>query len=638
MRVRATLCFIALMLVGVALPNTLRAEAPAQHTAFAVVIGNNRSLDGRRPDLHYADDDAAKYFDIFRTIAQEHVFLLADFDRDTARLFPDAGAHAAAPTRGELLRVGRQLADEVREVTSQGGAADVYFVFAGHGDVDEGRGFIELADARFTSSDLERWLHAIPFSRGHVILDSCNSFFMLATRKPGGRYYATSDDAARSLGARLPNVGVFLSTSAEGDAFEWSELQSGVFSHIVRSGLLGAADANGDSRIDYLELAAFVATATADVANPNMRPHVFARGPGGRDDMAIVETTGRRGARTLHVAANARSRIRLRDREGIPFLDANTESGLATALAIPESWASGAVLERALPGSPAEQQLFALPDGQPELSLASLSPSVARGTPRGPAEIFEKLFAQPFGPHALASYQSQLTAATAPVFGVSREDAERMNLLLGQIESAEHDQRMRSGAMYLAVAGYYGLLGGSTLAFGTSLPNTSREEANIVGGVILGMGALSVALGVYTLARPWVGERLAMDYRAALGTGGEYARAFALADDKIHDLAASEARTRWIQGIAGGVLVVLSTAWIVGTELDSASDQTRLEVRLAGGFGVLLGLGAIATACLIESPIQRLTTLWQRDPGHFHLEPTLAAAPGGGMVGVNGRF
>ena len=162
----------------------------------------------------------------------------------------------------------------------------MYFVFAGHGDVDEGTGFIELADARFTSDDLEQWLRAIPFSRGHVILDSCNSFFMLSERKPGGRYYATPEDAARSLASRLPNVGVFLSTSAEGESFEWSELQSGVFSHVVRSGLLGAADADGDGSVSYVELAAFVATATADVKNPNMRPHVFMRGPGGRDDLA----------------------------------------------------------------------------------------------------------------------------------------------------------------------------------------------------------------------------------------------------------------------------------------------------------------------------------------------------------------
>ncbi len=270
--------FVAFVLGG-----SSRASASTERAVFAVVVGNNHSFGNRRPDLHYADDDAAKYYAILKTIAPNNVSLLTDFDEDTARLFPAERADAISPTRRELLRVGKELAGRVAAARNAGSETDVYFIFAGHGDVDDGTGFIELADGRFTSVDLEQWLLTIPFSRGHVILDSCNSFFMLGARKPGGRYYATAEDAARSLSARLPNVGVFLSTSAEGESFEWSEIQSGVFSHVVRSGLLGAADADGDGVVSYLELAAFVATATADVPNPNMRPHVFSRGPGGRN-------------------------------------------------------------------------------------------------------------------------------------------------------------------------------------------------------------------------------------------------------------------------------------------------------------------------------------------------------------------
>ena len=48
---------------------------------------------------------------------------------------------------------------------------------------------------------------------------------------------------------------------------------------MVRSGLLGAADANGDGSISYLKLAAFVHTATADVRNPDATPRVAARAP-----------------------------------------------------------------------------------------------------------------------------------------------------------------------------------------------------------------------------------------------------------------------------------------------------------------------------------------------------------------------
>ena len=329
-----------------ALSQVIGSPQPTQHQAFAVVIGNNKSLGRRRPDLHYADDDAARYYEILQTLAPGAVSLLSEFDRDTARLFPQVVPRAALPTRGALDAAGKHLAEQVNAARNAGRETDVYFVFAGHGDVAEGEGFIELADERFRSSDLVAWLRAIPFTRAHVILDSCNSFFMLGVRKPGGRHFATSEDATRALASRLPNVGVFLSTSAEGEAFEWSEIQSGIFSHVVRSGLLGAADANGDGSVSYLELAAFVHTATADVRNPNMRPHVFSRGPGAKGDAAIMRLHNMTAVRRFELGDASSIRIRLRDENGLPLLDAHTERALPLRIALPEAWAKGAVLER----------------------------------------------------------------------------------------------------------------------------------------------------------------------------------------------------------------------------------------------------------------------------------------------------
>jgi hypothetical protein len=113
---------------------TVRAQVPKTRTAFAVVIGNNRSLNGRRPDLHYADDDAAKYFDILQTIAPGRVFLLANFDSDTERLFPQSREQAVAPTRGALQRIGQQVTSGVRAAAERGSETDLYFVFADERD------------------------------------------------------------------------------------------------------------------------------------------------------------------------------------------------------------------------------------------------------------------------------------------------------------------------------------------------------------------------------------------------------------------------------------------------------------------------------------------------------------------------
>jgi hypothetical protein len=629
--------FVVALLVALLAAPSSRA-APPQRVAFAVVIGNNRSLGNRRPDLHYADDDAAKYFAILRTVAPDHVSLLADLDDDTARLFPDARAAAAPPTRAELVRVGADVAERVRAAARDGDETDVYFVFAGHGDVDDGSGFIELEDARFTSADLEQWLRAIPFSRAHVILDSCNSFFMLGARRPGGRYYATSEDAARSLAARLPNVGVFLSTSAEGESFEWSEIQSGVFSHVVRSGLLGAADANGDGAVSYLELAAFVANATADVPNPNMRPHVFSRGPGGRDDEAILTAAGRTGTRSVHLTDSTPIRVRLRDRESLPLLDANEAAGLTLSLTLPDAWADGATIERASPtGGAAVLQSFAVPTSTAAVTLASLQPIDARGATRGPAEIFQRLFTRPFGPRTVASFLAQEQATPPPVYGVSREDAERMDLLLGQIAAADHGARMVSGTFEVGAAAYFGAIGASAFAFDRSDPDTSKTAADTWGAVSVGLGALSLGVGIYTLAHRSPGERLAAEYREAEARG-DYAQAFALANERLDALAAVESRERWGRRVAGGLLVLAGTAGIVVGEATGASAAGRFDARVLGGAGIVLGATALASTFFVESPIERLTTVWRRDPSLVHIQPTVAPTQGGATVGFIGTF
>src|SRR5688500_17830221 len=424
-----------------------RSQPALEKLRFPVVIGNNKSLGRRRPELHYADDDAARYFEILQTMAPGRVWLLADFDRDTQRLFPETKARSLAPTRRNLQAAGRGVAEQIRKARAAGHETELYFVFAGHGDVAQGEGFIEMLDARFRSSELRGWLQAIPFTRAHVILDSCNSFFMLGVRKAGGRHFATSEDAQRALAASLPNVGVFLSTSAEGDAFEWSEIQSGIFSHVVRSGLLGAADANADGSVSYLELSAFVDTATSEVKNPNMRPHVFSRGPGARHHPPIAELHSMSAVRRVELSDAGALRVRLRDRHGVPLLDAHAERSRPLSLALPEAWARGAFVERTTRDGESIPQTaaYAVPDVTDIVTLAALTDVRQDSTARGPDETFQALFAVPFGPSSLASYVVARRTQPPPVYGVSNEDTKRMLLVLDQVATFERGRRLAEG-------------------------------------------------------------------------------------------------------------------------------------------------------------------------------------------------
>jgi hypothetical protein len=175
------------------------------------------------------------------------------------------------------------------------------------------------------------------------------------------------------------------------------------------------------------------------------------------------------------------------------------------------------------------------------------------------------------------------------------------------------------------------------MAFGDRLTGFTRSSADVWGGITAGLGAVGLAAGAYSLAQPWAGEIAARDYRAALGTGMDYARAFAVLEDRFRELSAREERRRWIGRGVGALVMLGSAAAIVYTEVTATTPDERLDGRIYGGTGILFGGTFIAASYLLESPIQRLVTVWEREPG-LHLEPTVVPTVGGATFGVVVRF
>jgi hypothetical protein len=90
-----------------------RAEAPADVSAtFALVIGVNASPEPDLPPLQFADDDAARYLDLFRALGAR-TYLLSRLDENTRRLHAQAAAEAIPPRRAELERTIAALSREV---------------------------------------------------------------------------------------------------------------------------------------------------------------------------------------------------------------------------------------------------------------------------------------------------------------------------------------------------------------------------------------------------------------------------------------------------------------------------------------------------------------------------------------------
>jgi len=597
-------------LIRIVFALALLVPTAAHADVFAIVVTNNHSAQLGRPDLRYADDDGAKYYAVLGMLAPpEHLHLLTDFDRDTRGLFPELVPLAAAPTRRAVADAAEDVAKRARAALAAGRTVDVYFVFAGHGDVDRGAGFLELADGPLTAEALDKdILRGIPATHTHVILDSCNSFFVITARKPGGRRFATPDDVAQAFGKALPHVGVFLSTSAEQDVYEWSELQSGIFSHAVRSGLAGAADVDGDGAISYGELRAFVTIAAAKVKNPLYRPNVFARGPGGNNAAPLVDLA-HADAQLVPVGPDE-TRLTVRDREALPWIDAHTERGARATLRIPRRVADGGSVNTAAATLPAA---------------------------RGPQDVLRMLFAQPFGPRAVA--QIELYIPPVQAFGVASEDAERMDLLLSAVADQQRSARIMTGTSYAFLGGLVGA-GYLYLRHAAIAQDPTQRPPRELDYAIGGAAALAVGFGLGKLLGSSPGERIHTDFRSRMALRrGDDGYIVADTERRLAELAARDARMRRWLGWAGWAIAGVTTgAWLV-FEASHHDPRANPGVRLLAADFIGCGALMVIGSQLGRTPEERIYSLWQNDPGIRRIPRIgVAPAPGGAMLSLGASF
>jgi len=492
-------------------------------------------------------------------------------------------------------------------------------------DVDHGRGFLELGDCAFYGDDVEAVVASVHADRAHIILDSCNSYFVINARKPGGRRFTTPRDATGGLPQRSPNVGVFVSTSAEAEVFEWSELQSGVFSHAVRSGLAGAADADADGTISYDELRAFVDTATAEIRNAAFRPKVFARGPGGDDEapMFAPPTAGQE----LTLDADRAIRLTVRDRDDLAWIDVYKETGAPLTLRLPPRLTRAYAAELAVRhGEVARIRRSQLPGpATGRVALGDLPTAPDSGTARGPDQLFRRLFTVPFGPAALARYRAERASEPPPMFGISYEDATRMAHLLEQVDDAQRQYRLVSAALGIG-------FGGAAIIGAALTPNYATKDS-VRWGVAAG-GALLFGFGVYQASRDPSSEHLHADLAAGLASQVDPGMLLASIDDRLHEAASAAARSRWIL-LGGGAALLAGSS--IAFAVDRAGGDGQVYTRSMTTAGAALGAMAILAGCL-ETPVERTTRLWDQDLGMD--APVFVVAPiwGGAALNLAGSF
>jgi len=380
--------------VWLALCATPVARASGGDALFALIIGVNRSVDRSLPVLRYAADDAARFFDLFRLLGAR-TYLLSDLDANTRRLHPQAAAEAQLPRSAHLDLAVSSLARDLGVARMRGLRSALFVVCAGHGGKRNGQGHIGLQDERLTAGRVESIIAKLGADRTHLIVDACKSEFLARARGPGGQRRPVEGFSGIGHSKLVESVGLLLLTSPTRETHEWEGFQAGVFSHIVRSGLYGAADADGDGRVSYQEIAAFVHRANAAIPNERFRSSVYARPPPGSTLLLDLRRTLRR---AINVEPAHHGRYLLEDTRGVRLADFHSGSGQRVRLVHP---ASGLLYLRRL----TEDIEYAVPSAVDVVSLATLAPTTLRTAVRGAAHhAFSLLFALPFDSSIAAGF------------------------------------------------------------------------------------------------------------------------------------------------------------------------------------------------------------------------------------------
>jgi hypothetical protein len=434
----------AVALAGLLAPSLARAAAAprggpaaARTDVYAVIVGYNGAPEGTGlPTLHFADDDAVRFSLLLSGFAPAadvgRVVLLTRIDEETRRGLAAAGLTArpnGPPTRSALqaaiAAVGRALAARPPGAPPP----TFYFVYAGHGL--SGRILLEPEAGEatgLTGHELQAAVaqlgRAAPGLRSYLFLDACRSQSLFTER--GGDGAALGPDLSaeiealeRRTTAAASSIGVLTAAFAGQSTGEVRALGAGYFSHVLASGLAGAADADGDEQVTFAELAAFVAynTERLGAQRPWFSP------PGGELAAPVVDLRGARAR--LELSAAPAGRYLVEAAGGRPILAEAIKGERPLRLALPPG------RYRVVHATSRERTRAAdveLVGGAPlDLAattawtdVAAAAPTLARGDITDGAATADALdptapaFASPFTPEAVSTLRAAYDAGREP--------------------------------------------------------------------------------------------------------------------------------------------------------------------------------------------------------------------------------
>lgn len=477
---------------------------PSTPATFAVVIANNQPLPGETlSPLRYADDDGARFYELFELMSAR-VVLHSVLDAESQRLYPDVASVSRPPSRSEMQRSLATLFGEIEASRTSGRKTELYFVFVGHGSASSnGEGTMHFIDGGFTRSDLFQTVIApSPADLNHVIIDACNAFLFVAGRGKSKNERidrAVDQFLARETAARHPNTGFLLSTSAAEDVHEWSGFQAGVFSHEVRSALMGGADVDGDGAVTYPEVQAFLQAANGRVTDPRARLDPWVSPPALLQQAPLFDRARVSQPRSsVKVDGQMAGRWSVEDARGIRLADLNiAPDGPVTITLSPkrDHVLRGMKVEIPLPSTLAR-----------DLEADKLAAVEPEQSSRGPvADSFRRdLFAIPFGRsfyEGFASHPPPGAGVTTITNEVPDTDTPVERWVGGSFAGA--------GVVAVATGVIFGVLANDDAAAyrrGVGFPEdladlrSRAQDRQTLSSILVGTGIAAVAGGIFLLA------------------------------------------------------------------------------------------------------------------------------------------
>lgn len=294
-------------------------------------------------ELKYADDDAIRFFNLTKEITS-HSALLTVMDKPSQRRHASLADKIKPPQQQHLINAMEDLAQ--RMAISKNANRRVVFLlsYSGHGIKNQQGVKLALLNGQLGRDFFEKRLPQLPADAIHLFIDACHSEGLLASRGIRGERNAKAQplraDVAdttfgRTFFSRNPHIGAIFSSTQDAVSHEWSELEAGVFTYELVSGLSGAADINLDGQIGYGEISAFVAAANRSIPNPQALVKMVVEPPRhmGSDEILNIRwfsTTPR-----LVATRTDLGHFYIERQDGMRLLDAHLEKGRPLQILLP---------------------------------------------------------------------------------------------------------------------------------------------------------------------------------------------------------------------------------------------------------------------------------------------------------------